>query len=214
MFEEFVKNVKGFLMSPVEAFKQAGNKSLGAAYQYYAVLLIIFTVLYGIVTLAVGAFLFNGYVQQLSMVPLIGKILSAQLAKFGAFVTVAELFYVYMVFLALLFGIFLVGLILHAFVILMDGKKGVRETIKTAMYASTPGLLLGWIPFICIIGWVWSFVLLILGFRDNNGLSFEKAVLVAVIPVVLGLIMLVLGIAVVSTFAAAFVSLLPKSLSG
>jgi len=214
MFEDFVKNVQGFLMSPVEAFKQVGTKSLGAAYQYYTILLVIFAVLYGIVTLAVGAFMFNGYVQQLSMVPLIGKILSAQLAKFGAFVMVSELFYVYMVFLALLFGVFLVGFLLHVFVIMMDGKKGVRETIKTTMFAATPGLLLGWIPFICIIGWVWSFVLLILGFRDNNGLSFEKAVLVAVIPVILGLIMLVLGTAVVSTFLGALVSLLPRPLSG
>jgi|WetSurMetagenome_2_1015567.scaffolds.fasta_scaffold289714_1 hypothetical protein len=214
MLEEFVKNVQGFLMSPVEAFKQVGSKTLGAAYQYYATLLVIFSILYGIVTLAVGTFMFNGYVQQLSMVPLVGKLLSAQLAKFGAFVLASQLFYVYMVFLVLLFGVFLVGFLLHVFVILMDGKKGVKETLKTTMYAATPGLLLGWIPFICIIGWVWSFVLLILGFRENNGFSFEKAVLVAVIPVVLGLIMLVLGVAVVSTFIGALVSLLPKPFSG
>lgn len=213
MLEEFVKNVHGFLMSPAGAFKQAGTKTLGAAYQYYAMLLVIFTILYGIVTLAVGAFMFNGYVQQLSMVPLIGKLLSAQLAKFGAFVMVAQLFYVYMVFLLLLFGIFLVGFLLHAFVILMDGKKGVNDTLKTTMYAATPGLLLGWIPFICIIGWVWSFVLLILGFRDNNGLSFEKAIMVAVIPVVLWLVMLALGIGVISTFMGALASLLPGPFS-
>ena len=151
---------------------------------------------------------------RLSVVPLIGKVLSAQLAKFGAFVMVSELLYVYLVFLVLLFGVFLAGLVFHAFVILMDGKKGVRETIKTTMYAATPGLLLGWIPFVSIIGWVWSFVLLILGFRDNNGLSFEKAVFVAVIPVVLGLIMMILGMAVVSTFLGALISLLPKSFSG
>jgi len=213
MFEELVKNVQGFLMSPVDAFKQAGSKSLGAAYQYYAMLLVIFTVLYGIVTLAVGAFMFNSYVQQVSMVPLVGKILSVQLAKFAAFVTVTQLFFVYMVFLVLLFAVFLVGFLLHAFVLLMDGKKDVKETLKTTMYAATPGLLLGWIPFVCIIGWAWSFVLLILGFRDNNGLSFEKAVLAAVVPVLLGLIMLVLGISVISTFIGALVSLLPGPLS-
>jgi hypothetical protein len=213
MLEEFVKNVKGFLMSPVEAFKQTGAKTLGAAYQYYTMLLVIFTILYGIVTLAVGAFMFNSYVQELSMVPLVGKLLSAQLAKFGAFVMVAELFYVYAVFLALLFGVFLAGFLLHVFVILMDGKKGVKETLKTTMFAATPGLLLGWIPLVCIIGWVWSFVLLILGFRDNNGLSFEKAVLVVIIPVILVLILLVLGISVVSTFLGALVSLLPTPFS-
>lgn len=214
MFEEFVKNVQGFLTSPVTAFKQVGTKSLGVAYQYYAMLLIVFTFLYGIVTLAIGAFMFNGYVQQVSMVPLVGKILSAQLAKFGAFVMVSQLLFVYLIFLALLFGVFVAGFLLHAFVILMDGKKGVSETIKTTMYAATPGFLLGWIPFICIIGWVWSFVLLILGLRNNNGLSFEKAVLVAAVPVIMGLIMLVLGTAVVSTFLAALVSLLPGPVLG
>jgi hypothetical protein len=214
MFEEFVKNVQGFLMSPGAAFKRVGTKSLGAAYQYYVLLLIIFTVLYGIVTLAIGAFMFNSYVQQVSMVPLVGKILSLQLAKFATFVTVTQLFFVYMVFLVLLFAVFLVGFLLHAFVLLMDGKKDVKETLKTTMYAATPVLLLGWIPFVCIIGWVWSFVLLILGFRDHNGLSFEKAALVAIIPIVLGLIMLVLGVSVISTFIGAFVSLLPKPFSG
>ncbi len=214
MLDVFVKTVQGFLMCPVEAFKQAGTKTLGAAYQYYAMLLIIFTILYGIVTLVVGTIMFNGYVQELSLIPLIGKAFSALVAKFGTFVMASELFYVYMVFLVLLFGVFLVGFFLHAFIMLMDGKKGVRETIKTTMYAATPGLLLGWIPFICIIGWVWSFVLLILGFRDNNGLSFEKAVITAVIPVILGLIMLILGMAMVSTFLSAIVSLLPAPLRG
>ncbi|MEI6840152.1 MAG: YIP1 family protein [Methanomicrobiales archaeon] len=214
MFEEFIKNVMGFLTCPVTAFKQVGATSLGVAYQYYTMLLVIFTVLYGIVTLALGAFMFNSYVQQVSMVPLIGKIVSAELAKFGTFVLVSQFFYVYMVFVALLFGVFLAGLLLHIFVILMDGKKGVTETVKTTMYAATPGLLLGWIPFICIIGWAWSFVLLILGFQDNNGLSFEKAVLVAVIPVVLGLLMITLGNVVISTFLGALVSLLPGPFLG
>ena len=118
-----------------------------------------------------------------------------------------------MVFLVLLFAVFLAGFLLHAFVLLMDGKKDVKETLKTTMYAATPGLLLGWIPFVCIIGWAWSFVLLILGLRDNNGLSFEKALLAVVVPVLLGLIMLVLGISVISTFIGALVSLLPGPLS-
>ncbi len=213
MYEDFGKKVTGFLLSPVEAFKSAGEKSLGAAYQYYFMLLIIFTALYGVITLVIGAVMFNSYVQQVSLIPLIGQSLSTNLAKFSNFVVVSELLYVYLVFLALLFGVFLVGLIFHAFVILLDGRKGVRETIKTTMYAATPGLLLGWIPFIGVIGWLWSFVLLILGLRDNHGLSFEQAVLAGVAPVILGLIMLVLGNVVVSTFLRALTSILP-GLSG
>jgi hypothetical protein len=117
------------------------------------------------------------------------------------------------VFLTLLFGVFFVGFFLHLFVLLMDGKKGVRETIKTTMFAATPMLLLGWIPFIGILGGIWSFVLLILGFRDNNGLSLEKSVIAAILPVVLWWILLILGAVVVSSFFGALQSLVPAIFS-
>ena len=94
MYEDFGKNVKGFLLSPVEAFKQTGEKSLGVAYQYYVMLLVIFTALYGVVTLVVGAVMFNSYIQQVSFIPLIGKLLSTNLAKFSTFVTVSEILYI------------------------------------------------------------------------------------------------------------------------
>ena len=214
MHNELAKNLQGFLASPVESFRQVGAQSLGAAYRYYTMLLIIFSVLYGIVTLALGAFAFNGYVQEVSVIPVIGEILSSELAKFGTFVMVSQLFSVYTIFLALLFGIFLAGFIFHAFVILVDGKKGLVETIKTTMYAATPALLFGWIPFIGIIGAIWSFVLLILGFRENNGLSSDKAVLVAAVPVLLGLIMCIWGNLVISMFLDTLVSSLPVPVTG
>jgi hypothetical protein len=213
MLDAFVTTVKGFLMSPAEAFKQVGAKSLGAAYQYYAMLVLIFSILFGIVTLIMGAVMLNTLVQEVSMIPLVGTLLSTNLAKFGTFIATTQLFVVYLVFLTLLFGVFFVGFFLHLFVLLMDGKKGVRETIKTTMFAATPMLLLGWIPFIGILGGIWSFVLLILGFRDNNGLSLEKSVIAAILPVVLWWILLILGAVVVSSFFGALQSLVPAIFS-
>jgi hypothetical protein len=213
MLDAFVKTVTGFLMSPVEAFKQVGGKTLGAAYQYYALLVLIFSILFGIVTLIMGAVMLNTLVQEVSMIPLIGRLLSVELAKFGTFIATSQLFVVYLVFLALLFGVFFVGLFLHVFVVLMDGKKSVKETLKTTMFAATPALLLGWIPFIGILGGIWSFVLLILGFRDNNGLSLEKSVIAAILPVVLWWILLILGAVVVSSFFGALQSLVPAIFS-
>jgi hypothetical protein len=213
MLDAFVTTVKGFLMSPAEAFKQVGAKSLGAAYQYYAMLVLIFSILFGIVTLIMGAVMLNTLVQEVSMIPLVGTLLSTNLAKFGTFIATTQLFVVYLVFLTLLFGVFFVGFFLHLFVLLMDGKKGVRETIKTTMFAATPMLLLGWIPFIGILGGIWSFVLLILGLRDNNGLSLEKSVIAAILPVVLWWILLILGAVVVSSFFGALQSLVPAIFS-
>ena len=209
MLDALVKTVMGFLMSPVEAFKQVGGKTLGAAYQYYAMLVLIFSILFGFVTLIMGAVMLNTLVQEVSMIPLIGRLLSVELAKFGTFIATSQLFVVYLVFLALLFGVFFVGLFLHVFVVLMDGKKSVKETLKTTMFAATPVLLLGWIPFIGILGGIWSFVLLILGFRDNNGLSLEKSVIAAILPVVLWWILLILGATMISSFFGALQSLVP-----
>jgi len=209
MLDALVKTVMGFLMSPVEAFKQVGGKTLGAAYQYYAMLVLIFSILFGFVTLIMGAVMLNTLVQEVSMIPLIGRLISVELAKFGTFIATSQLFVVYLVFLALLFGVFFVGLFLHVFVVLMDGKKSVKETLKTTMFAATPILLLGWIPFIGILGGIWSFVLLILGFRDNNGLSLEKSVIAAILPVVLWWILLILGATMISSFFGALQSLVP-----
>ena len=209
MLHALVKTVTGFLMSPVEAFKQVGGKTLGAAYQYYAMLVLIFSILFGFVTLIMGAVMLNTLVQQVSMIPLIGRLISVELAKFGTFIATSQLFVVYLVFLALLFGVFFVGLFLHVFVVLMDGKKSVKETLKTTMFAATPVLLLGWIPFIGMLGGIWSFVLLILGFRDNNGLSLEKSVIAAILPVVLWWILLILGATMISSFFGALQSLVP-----
>ena len=209
MLDALVKTVTGFLMSPVEAFKQVGGKTLGAAYQYYAMLVLIFSILFGFVTLIMGAVMLNTLVQEVSMIPLIGRLISVELAKFGTFIATSQLFVVYLVFLALLFGVFFVGLFLHVFVVLMDGKKSVKETLKTTMFAATPVLLLGWIPFIGILGGIWSFVLLILGFRDNNGLSLEKSVIAAILPVVLWWILLILGATMISSFFGALQSLVP-----
>jgi hypothetical protein len=209
MLDAFVTTVKGFLMSPAEAFKQVGAKSLGASYQYYAMLVLIFSILYGAVSMIMTSMVLNSHVQEIAMIPWIGPVLSTNLAKFGTFIATTQLFVAYAVFLALLFGIFFVGFFLHMFVLLMDGKKGIRETIKTTMFAATPMLVIGWIPYIAVIGWIWSFVLLILGFRDNNGLTLEKSVIAAILPIVLWWILMILGLVMVTSFFGALQSLVP-----
>jgi hypothetical protein len=209
MLDAFVKTVMGFLTSPAEAFKQVEGKTVGAAYQYYAMLVLIFSILFGAVTMIMGSIMLNSHVQEIAMIPLIGNVLSANLAKFGTFIATTQLLVAYVVFLALLFGVFFVGFFLHMFVLLMDGKKSIWETVKTTMFASTPLLLIGWIPYIGVIGGIWSFVLVILGFRDNNGLSLEKSVIAALLPVVLWWILMILGLAMVTSFFGALQSLVP-----
>ena len=209
MFDDLVSNVKGFIMTPSEMFKKTSGKSLGAAYQYYVALLVIFTVLFGIVVVSMGLATFTSMVDKMAAIPVVGGVASGAAANFSGFVIALGVFFVYLLFLFYLLGVFVEGLIIHAFVLLMGGEKGATQTIKTTMYASTPFLLLGWIPFVSIIAYIWSFVLLIIGLKENHGMELGNAVLVVIIPIVLGMILIGLGSAVIVAFMSAAAALIP-----
>jgi hypothetical protein len=209
MFDDLVSEMKGFLLSPSETFKKTNGKSLGAAYQYYVALLVIFTVLYGIVVVSIGLATFTSMVDTMGAMPIIGGVAAGAAANFSGFVIAMGIFFVYLVFLFYLLGIFVQGLIMHAFVLLMGGEKGATQTVKTTMYASTPFLLFGWIPFVSIIAYIWSFVLLIIGLKENHEMELGNAVIVVFIPVVLGIILIGLGSAVIVAFMSATAALIP-----
>ena len=204
-----MNEMKGFLLSPSETFKKTSGKSLGAAYQYYVVLLVIFTILFGIVAVSMGLAAFTSMVDKMGALPIVGGVAASAAANFSGFVIALGVFFVYLLFLFYLLGIFVQGLIMHAFVLLMGGEKGAKQTIKTTMYASTPFLLLGWIPFVSIIAYIWSFVLLIIGLKENHEMELGNAIIVVFIPVVLGIVLIGLGSAVIVAFMSATAALIP-----
>ncbi len=108
---------------------------------------------------------------------------------FTAFLVTYLLFLPYLLFVFMLFAIFISGLYYHVFVILFGGQKGLTQTVKTVMYASTPALLIGWIPFVSIIGSVWTVILIIIGVRENQEMTTGRAVLVVLVPLVLTVIL-------------------------
>ena len=209
MFEDLMSEMKGFIMSPSEMFKKTSGKSLGAAYQYYAALLVFFTVLFGIVVVSIGLAAFTSMVDSMAGMPIIGDVAAGAAENFSGFIISLGAFFVYLVFLFYLLGVFVSGLIIHAFVLLMGGTKGAKQTIKTTMYASTPFLLLGWIPIVSTISYIWSLVLLVIGIRENQQMETGNAVLVVIIPIVLVIILIALWSAVVISFMNATAALLP-----
>ena len=209
MFEDLMSEMKGFIMSPSEMFKKTNGKSLGAAYQYYVALLVFFTVLFGIVTVSIGLAAFTSMVDSMAGMPIIGDVAAGAAENFSGFIISLGAFFVYLVFLFYLLGVFVSGLIIHAFVLLMGGTKGAKQTIKTTMYASTPFLLLGWIPIVSTISYIWSLVLLVIGIKENQQMETGNAVLVVIIPIVLVIILIALWSAVVVSFMNAAAALLP-----
>jgi hypothetical protein len=209
MFDDLLNEMKGFLMAPSATFRKTRGKSVAAAYQYYAALLVIFTVLFGIVVVSLGFSSFMTMANQMATIPVLGGVISAAVMNFSNFIISLNVFFVYLVFLALFIGIFILGLKTHVFVLLMGGEKGVVQTVKTTMYASTPALLLGWIPFVGVIGCIWSLALLVIGIKENHEMEMGNAVLVVLIPIMLWIILIGLGSAVIVAFMAAISALIP-----
>lgn len=210
MLNDLMSEVKGFLMTPSEAFRKTREKSLVSAYQYYTVLLVIFTVLFGIVSVSMGLITFTSMLDKMGAIPVVGGTAAGAAANFSGFIIALGVFFVYLLFLFYLLGVFVQGLIMHAFVLLMGGTKGATQTVKTTMYASTPFLLLGWIPFVSIIAYIWSIVLLVIGIKENHQMEIGKAALVVIIPIVLFIILIGLGQAVILAFMGATSALIPK----
>jgi hypothetical protein len=207
MTESFGQKVKGFLVNPSATFQTTRAETLSSAYQYFVMLLIIFCVLLAIVvSVSVSAILY--YLGGIASTGLMGSHGASAMNAFTNFLVSYALFLPYLLFMLMLFGIFLTGFYYHVFVILFGGQKGLVQTVKTIMYAYTPYLLLGWIPFINIIGLVWTWILIIIGVRENQEMTTGKAVLVLIVPLILTFIFIVGWFAVVGSFFHALIAVL------
>lgn len=100
-----------------------------------------------------------------------------------------------MVFVMVLAGGFIGTLIfgawLHLWVYLFGGRRGILQTINVVVYASTPRLIFGWIPFIGFIFVLWSLVLGILGIRELQEVDTVKAILALAFAVMIPVIILI-----------------------
>jgi hypothetical protein len=173
MIDIMVEKAKGFLINPVETFQKSRGDEPGAVLMYLASLLLINAVLSALVA-AVG----------IQVMQMFGGM------KFGVAVPVV-------VFFAVLVGGFILTLIfaawVHLWVHLLGGRKGIWATIIAIVYANTPRLLLGWIPLVGIIFALWSLVLSILGIRELQEMSGERAVLAVAIAIIIPLIVIILA---------------------
>lgn len=193
----FPDTVKKFIVKPMEAFKGVHAATMGEAYRYYVLLLIIYIILSGIVMTILSVDAFNQALAMLATIP--GMEFLSALSDFTGFIATLSIFWVYIIFLIGLFSIFVNGFFLHLFVLMMGGEEGLGTTIKTMMFAYTPIFILGWIPYVNIIGSIWTVVLIILGLRETQHLDTGRAVAVILIPIIL---MVIFGILLASLFVA------------
>lgn len=185
-----IETTKGFLLNPVETFQQHADTSLSKAFQYYAILIVFYAVLFSI---------FEGALLSFGSFPHGGS--------FVGFATgMLVLFFICIIIPASLIGVFFTGLFHHIFVLLLGGEQGVAQTLKAFMYSTVPTLVLGWIPIINVIAAIWSFVLLILGIRELQKISTASAIAAVLIPVVLFILVGIMFVLCMIVFGGLYIA--------
>jgi hypothetical protein len=159
--ENIIAKMKGILLNSVETFQQSKDDDQKTILTYFAVLLLINSFFYAIVTYTkTGSYM-------ASMVPGSGGIF-----LIFAFTVISTII------LSVLFVVWL-----HLWVYILGGRRGLIQTAKAFVYGGTPWFLLGWIPYIGVIFLIWSFILGILGIRELHEVSTARAAIALVIAI-------------------------------
>ncbi len=172
MIDAIIAKVKGFIVSPVESFQAARADGTDVAAPYLIALLLVHAIMTAIISF-IGISVMGMFTH---MMP---RFAMPVVIFFGVLIGGAVL--------TILFSLWL-----HLWVYLLGGRKGLLETAKAVIYGSTPGMLLGWIPFVGFLFCLWSIVLQIIGVRELQEMSSGKALIAMIIAVMVPLIILVL----------------------
>ena len=196
----FIEKVKGFLLNPTETLIAHRDESFGDALQYLVTFLVIYGVLTGVV---LG--LFMGMVTGMAGAEEGMSALGVgSLAAFG----MAGMMIAFIIF-TIIFGIialFIGGIVLHIFVWIAGGRKGLTTTIRAIIYSVTPNLIFGWIPVIGFLAWFWTLALEILAIKELHEISTTRAFIAVFLPAIILAVLsfFFLAALVVATTATAY----------
>lgn len=177
MGQKIVERAQGFLINPVETFRDARTDDLSAALAYFGALLAVNLVLLCLLVTG-GLVLVSGVGSGLIVCAVLVSVIADVIGTIVLFV--------------------LAALALHLFVVLLIGGNGIKETFKALAYAATPGLLLGWVPLVGLLAGVWTLGLAVIGVRELHETTTGRAG-VSVLPLpVLALLLFVLPLIILS----------------
>ena len=154
-----VEKIKGFLFSPSETFDALKEDTLGDAFKYYIILLLIPAMLSAVIA-AVVFLLFPEFFKIILLllfefeIPESFEIMFRSMPAIAIAGVVAAVAFIAVLILETIVVI-IEGLWLHIWVYLVGGRKGLTQTLKASMYGETPYLLLCRIPDILAVIWLY-----------------------------------------------------------
>lgn len=168
-FDDIITRIGEVLTQPTKFFKKLKKeKGIQAALLYFMLLSLVGTILGGI-----GSFFFLSYFPHMTFMQGFSGMPMHSL-YFPSFLIVS---YVLGIALSFLFA----GIV-HIWLMIFGAKVTYDKTYQVWIYSRTPSLLLGWIPFVSILTFIYSLILLIIGTQEVHKFSQTKAILVYVVP--------------------------------
>jgi len=162
--KNFSDKLKLVIGNPSRFFDKVRKEDMWPAFSYYAVLLLIPTIII-MILLSAASYSALGFFHTLGV--------AAGIAAGAVFYTVA-----------LAFG-FISSAITHLFVYLMGGRKGYTNTYKSVVYGNTPVVLFCWLPLLNMISGIWSYYLTIKGISKLHGMSMQRAFFATILPLII-----------------------------
>lgn len=184
----FLEKVRGFLLEPSDTFDISKDDALSVAIKYYVIIVVIYSALLTLLY-ALGSSLLG---------PMMGLERPVVLADVDAGVEVIMVLGFVMVLTVGIIAPFLAGALIHVGVYMMGGRNGITQTMKAAMYGSTP-LLFSWIPIIGAIAGIWVLILEIIGIRQLQDLTTGRAIMAVLVPIITIAVIIILA-AVIGVF--------------
>jgi hypothetical protein len=165
--------MRGFLFNPSESFWKVAEEDIRDTLLYFFIIAVIYAVLATVMT---AMEVFNH-----PFLALFGF-------GFGIDLIILK-FLVVLVFSWLLALVY--SLLLHVWVWLIGGRKGIYQTVRSVLYSLTALMLIGWIPDIGPpIGLLWSMVVGILGIEELHQIPRWRAAGAVILAILTALIVL------------------------
>lgn len=171
--------IKGFMLSPAETFRRVKDTGYSDTLVYFLALVVINTVL----TLPVMLLTF----------PSMGTVFVSMFQRlgFGTLTAFGNVLFALMMIIGSLVFLFIGAAWVHLWVYVFGGRKGYRETLKALAFGDTPALLLGWIPLVGMLAGIWSLVISVLGIRELQEISTNRALGALILAVMIPLLIVI-----------------------
>ncbi len=92
---------------------------------------------------------------------------------------------IFLMYFLTIINFFVNAVFIHIFVIIVEGKNGLFESLKAVCYSSSPALFLGWIPVVGIITGIWALIIQTAALRELHDISTGRAVLAMILPYII-----------------------------